>query len=128
MDRVAIGPVKGLKVAIAAFVLSVVLFVIVVGGLIVVFATRNDELERFSQDLRAGLVRNCETNGNPLREAVRGQLREEIHKRGTIDYSRFFPDIPPAELESLLAQQNRADHKTLRKLAPVDCPSLFPSP
>jgi hypothetical protein len=32
MDRVRIGPVKGLKIAIAAFVLSIALFVVVIAG------------------------------------------------------------------------------------------------
>lgn len=126
MDQITVKRVKGLRIAIAAFVLSVFLFVAVIVGGAYVLTTRSDDLQDFSSALRNGLVQSCEENGNPLREAVQEEVRSEIRQRSTLDYGRFFPDVPAAELERLLAEETAEDRAILKKIAPVDCPSLYP--
>lgn len=128
MDRVRVGPVKGLKIAIAAFVLSVALFVVVVAIGVYLATHESSATKDFSADLRDGLVASCERNGNPLREAVRDQIQREIRQRESLDYSRFFPNVPASELQQLLAEQTAADRATLRELAPVNCQQLYPRP
>ena len=128
MDRVRVGPVKGLKIAVAAFVLSVLLFAAVVGLGIYILTNQSDETQDFSAQLREGLVTSCEVNGNPLREAVRNQIQEQIRQREHLDYARFFPNVPPEELKLLLEQQNEADRATLAEIAPVDCSEQYPKP
>jgi len=125
VDRVGIGPVKGLRIAVAAFVLSIVLFVTVVAGG-VYFATDETVSTRdFSSKLRDGLVASCERNGNPLREAVQRMLREQI-RRSERTPASFFPNIPPKVFEELIRQSIEADRKTIHEIAPVDCASLYP--
>lgn len=87
-----------------------------------------DSTKTFATELRNGLVASCEKNGNPLREAVQHQIQREIRQRETVDYSRFFPDVPPAELQLLLDEQTAADRATLREIAPVNCEQLYPKP
>lgn len=84
------------------------------------------ETSTFARDLRDGLVKSCEENGNPLREAVQDQIRHQIEQRETVDYTRFFPTIPPGELERLLEEQNEQDRKTLHRIAPINCAALYP--
>lgn len=127
MDRVSVGPVKGLRIAVAAFVLSVVLFVAVIAGGIY-FATNESASTRdFSSELRDGLVASCERNGNPLREAVQKMLRDDIAQSRSPALRRFFPQIPPAELDRLIQAETKANEETIREIAPVDCASLYPS-
>lgn len=128
MDRVSIGPVKGLKIALAAFLLSIVLFLAVLGGGAYLFVSRNNDLHATAVQLREGLVRSCQRNGNPLRKAVQRQIRERIQQREHLDFTRFFPNVPPGELNRLLAQENRADRVSLKQIAPIDCKRLYPAP
>jgi len=128
VDKVTVGRVKGLRIAVTAFVLSVILFI---GGIFTTgyfLAARNSDNERFAKELHDGLVRNCKKNGNPLREAVQSQIREQIKQRQTFDYTKFFPSVPPAELKHLLEEQNRIDQARLKEIAPVPCTKIFPRP
>lgn len=94
MDRVRLGPVKGLRIAVAAFVLSVVLFGAVVGGglyLAVHQATEGTEtheaicalvsdLEERTEGTRAFLVDHPHgvpglASGSQLRESLQNQER-----------------------------------------------------
>jgi hypothetical protein len=117
-----------LRLAVAAFALSLVLALSTAGAMTYVLTSNTTSTKDFATDLRNGLVQSCKVNGNPLREAVQDQLREQIHQRENLDYARFFPNVPFAELKALLEQQNRADRATLKKIAPVDCSRLYPKP
>ena len=127
MDRVRVGPVKGLRIAIAAFVLSVFLFVAAIVGGVYIATNLGTSSKDFSSELRNGLVESCETNGNPLREAVQSILHEQI-RRSRATPPRFFPDIPPAVFERLVGEQVRANRAAIRRIAPVACASLYPKP
>lgn len=125
MDRVSVGRVKGLRIAIAAFVLSVFLFVAVIGGGIYLATNQSTSTKDFSTELRDGLVASCESNGNPLREAVQAMLRDQI-RRSKNTPPEFFPDIPPAVFERLVSEQIRANRARIAQIAPLDCASLYP--
>lgn len=101
MDRVSLGPVKGLRIAVAAFVLSIALFVAVIAAGIYFATNESARTKDFSSELRDGLVANCERNGNPLREAVQRMLREQI-ARSERTPANFFPNIPPKVFEELI--------------------------
>jgi uncharacterized membrane protein len=128
MDQIQVRRVKGLRIAVAAFALSVFLFVAMAGGTVYLLTSKSDDNADFSTELRNGLVESCEVNGNPLREAVRHQINEQIQQREQLDYARFFPNIPTAELKLLLDQQTEADRERLKEIAPVNCASLYPKP
>lgn len=128
MDSVKLGPVKGLRIAVAAFAISIVLFIAVIGGALWLLNTRNSDLSGFATDLRNGLVKSCERTGNPLREAVQKMLRDQIRQSNPAEIRRFFPQIPAAELERLIAEQITRDRTTIRQIAPVDCSNLYPRP
>lgn len=80
----------------------------------------------FVSQLRNGLVTSCEKNGNPLREAVQGMLREEIGRSNSPQIKAFFPQIPPSELKRLIAEQVAADEATIHEITPVDCAAQYP--
>jgi uncharacterized membrane protein len=128
MDQVSAGRVKGLRIAIAAFVLSIFLFLLVAGGGIYLVTAQSTKAEDFSSELRDGLVASCESNGNPLREAVQKMLRDDIAQSRSPVLRRLFPQVPRAELDALIRADNEADRATIESIAPVDCASLYPRP
>ena len=103
MDRVRLGPVKGLKIAIAAFVLSLLLFVAVVGLTIYVVSFRSAEGSE-THDGVCALVGDLETRT----EGTRRFLRE--HPEG-------IADIPASTLRESLHNQER----TIDALSVVHC-------
>lgn len=103
MDRVRIGPVKGLKVAMAAFVLSLALFVAVVALAIYVFGGKSDEGAETHAAVCA-LVSDLESRT----EGTRVFLEE--HPHGT-------SGIPASALRESLHNQER----TLDALSVVSC-------
>jgi hypothetical protein len=126
MDRVSIGRVKGLKIAVAAFLLSVALFVGVVAWGLYSQVQHQRDLETFASELHAALVFNCEKNGNPVRAAVRAILLEELRQINAPEIHRFFPYVSHVELEALIAQKVRANRRLLRRIEPVNCSTRFP--
>jgi hypothetical protein len=84
------------------------------------------QVQAFGEDLRDGLIRSCERNGNPLREAVIDQLEGEIEQSKIVDYSEFFPSVPPERLDALIREENQRIRGYIEQIQPVDCPSLYP--
>jgi len=103
MDRVRVGPVKGLKIAIAAFVLSVVLFVIVIGGGVYLLVGKSNEGAETHEAICA-LTADLETRT----EGTRNFLTQ--HPRG-------IPGIPASTLRESLHNQER----TIDALSVVSC-------
>jgi hypothetical protein len=104
MDRVSVGPVKGLKIAMAAFVLSVFLFVAAVGGGIYLLAHKSDE-------------------GTETHEAICALTSDlEVRTEGTRLFLEDHPDgvagIPASTLRESLQNQER----TIGALSVVSCP------
>lgn len=127
MDSVSLGPVKGLRIAVAAFLLSVVLFLGGIAGAGYLLNARSDDAARFASELRNGLVKSCEQNGNPLRRAVQRMLHEQIRSSEQTP-ATYFPNIPPAVFKMLVKRQIKADRETIHQIAPVSCSSLYPKP
>lgn len=103
MDRVRVGPVKGLKIAIAAFVLSVLLFVIVVAGGGYLLAHKSDE-------------------GSETHEAICAltadlAVRTEGTRRFLGEHPHGIPGIPARTLRESLQNQER----TIGALSVVSC-------
>jgi len=125
MERTS-GPFKGLRFAVAAFVISLFLFLAVVGGGTLLIITRSNDNARFAEQIRDGLVASCEQNGNPTREAVQGLLEEQIRTAQSPIIDSLFPSFPPAELEALINARIRANQNRLEEVRPVDCSRLYP--
>lgn len=92
MDRVSIGPVKGLKIAVAAFVLSLALFGLVVAGGIYLSVTQSAEGKETHEAICA-LVSDLEQRTDSTRNflgthphgypglATRSQVRESLQNQ-----------------------------------------------
>lgn len=105
--------------------LSVALCVTVVVGSYVAIHN-SDRLDAQQQELRNGLISGCKKNGNPLRAAVRGQLREQIKQSSNTKVLRtFFPQIPRSQLIALVAKSIARDKAEIKQIAPVDCAALY---
>lgn len=75
MDTVRLGPVKGTQIAVAAFVLGIVLFVVVVGGGAYLLTNKTDEGSETHEAicaLTADLERRTELSRNFLRDNPHG--------------------------------------------------------
>lgn len=129
MDRLGIEPVRGLRLALAAFVISVALFAGTLGVALYLRSESLTETQQFAQELRVGLIKSCARNGNPLREAVQAMLHEQIaQSRNVALLHQLFPNFPPSELDRLILAENRKRRQTLREIEPVDCAALYPPP
>jgi hypothetical protein len=103
MDRVRVGPVKGLKIAIAAFVISVALFVVVVAGGAYLLTHKSNEGSETHEAICA-LTSDLESRT----QGTRLFLRE--HPKG-------IPGIPVSTLRESLQNQER----TIDALSVVAC-------
>lgn len=118
------GRVKGIHLAVLAFILSLFLLLITVGGGAYVLTHETQTQATFSRELREGLIENCEKNGNPLREVVQKLLHEQIRNAESPQIRVFLPQIPLYLLRAHIA----ADRKRLGEIAPVVCTRQYPSP
>jgi hypothetical protein len=114
-----------------AVAISLVLVVTLAAGVVAGYAyLRSNEIDQnrhFAEELRDGLVQTCERNGNPLRITLAEILHDEIAQSQTADLEKFFPQIPPAELERLVDEENRKRRIRLREIKPLDCAAQYPS-
>lgn|SRR6476620_1399611 len=104
MDRVKVGPVRGVKIAVAAFALSVVLFAAVVGMAIYIFSGKT-------------------AAGTETHEAICALTSDlEVRTEGTRRFLNEHPDgisgIPASTLRESLQNQER----TIGALSVVSCP------
>jgi hypothetical protein len=98
-------------------------------GFVLIQTERSDRVDQaieFSQDLRTGLIKSCDRNGNPLREAVQRILRQEIAQSQSPLLYEFFPQIPRARLEALIVEQNKERREIIAEIQPVDCAQQYP--
>ena len=105
MDRVTFGPVRGLRIAIAAFVLSLALFLMVIGGG-VYFAVSQS------------------TEGSETHEAICA-LAEDLERR--TESARIFLKEHPKGLPGIatadqLRESTKNQERTLLALSVVSCP------
>jgi hypothetical protein len=129
MDQVRVGRVKGIRIAVAAFAMSVFLFVAVAGGAFYLLTHKSDETAVFASDLRNALVDSCEINGNAQREVTRQILHEEIADAEHPDPALVAVlGIPPDQLDALIAESVAKFRARLRRVKPVDCAAQYPKP
>jgi hypothetical protein len=103
MDRVGIGPVKGLRIAVAAFVLSVILFLGVAGGSVYLLTSKSNE-------------------GSETHEAICAltadlEIRTDSTRRFLAQHPKGIPGIPATTLRESLQNQER----TIDALSVVSC-------
>lgn len=103
MDRVRVGPVKGLKIAMAAFVLSLVLFVLVVAGGGYLLTHKTEE--------------GAETHEAICALTADLEVRTEGTRRFLNDHPNGIPGIPASTLRESLQNQER----TIDALSVVSC-------
>ena len=113
-------------------VLLLITVVLMVAAAIYQFLVVNPDSARIQDQLRdsqnaihAGLVQNCEENGNPLRVAVQQILQDQIDQSHAVNLEKFFPQIPASQLHRLIHQQNQRRRSEIRQIAPVDCEHAF---
>jgi hypothetical protein len=82
---------------------------------------------RFAAELRAGLIENCEKNGNPLREVLIEEQEAAILGPHDPRIHELLPGTPQAVINQIVAEGNREHRERKAKLTPVDCPKLYPS-
>lgn len=117
-----------IKVGVVVLLVLVVLSGVGVGSYLYIRSEQVAETKEFSNELRDGLVASCERNGNPLREAVRKMLRQDLAQSDPQTIRRYFPQIPLSEIERLIQRQREETLETIAEIAPVDCASLYPKP
>lgn len=103
MDRVSVGPVKGLRIAVAAFVLSVVLFLGVAGGSIYLLTSKSNEGSE-THDAICALTADLEARTEASRRFL------DAHPHGIFG-------IPAATIRESLQNQER----TIDALSVVSC-------
>ena len=108
-----------LNLLVVAIVVAVLAFAATLGGLIYLAISRANDSQSISKQIRSGLVHSCETVGDPLREAVLGQLLYQQHQAKHVNYGKFFPNIPRHELHRLLRAAAHKRRKYIRELQSV---------
>jgi hypothetical protein len=115
-----------LRITVGAFIAVLLLAAAGTFAFLYLRSSQVNGIEQFSTELRDGLVASCERNGNPLRDAVRKMIREQIQQSNSPAIKRYFPQIPAEELERLIRHQTEARRRTLHEIAPVNCEALYP--
>jgi hypothetical protein len=87
---------------------------------------RIDQSLAFSKDLRQGLVRSCDKNGNPLREAVQRILTREIEQSKQPFVYEILDKLPRAAVDKLVADQNKERREIIAEIEPIDCAKQYP--
>jgi hypothetical protein len=135
MDRVSIGPVKGLRIALAAFIIGAVglLCVLALGVYVIAHKTSTveskvDTTNQFQREIIRSQRESCKKNGNPLREVLIEEQEAALTSPHDPRIHRLFPDAPPALAERVIREGNREHRERIAKLAPVDCAAQYPLP
>lgn len=124
MDRVGLGPVKGLRIAIAAFTLSLVLLLAVLGLGAYLVAHKTQSNANFSKELHGALVENCETTRTVLVEGIQGELLSVNDPR----IPEIFPDVPKAVADRIIREGNKEKRERIAQIRPSGCEAAYPTP
>lgn len=112
---------KKLKWTVIRFVGALVITVL----LVVVITVREGE---FSTELRNGLVKGCETNGNSLRSAVQHTYEKELQQLQNPElYRKIFSNLSEAELNKLMNRAIIEAKKKIKDVEPIDCEAQYPN-
>lgn len=85
----------------------------------------------FSIELRNGLVKNCEENGAPIRDAIQAIILQDIKESTRLtpdETAALFPNFPPDELKQLLKENLEAKKALLASVPDVNCEQIYPEP
>lgn len=97
-------------------VLSVLAFGLVIGALAYITVDRADRGAQVAQEVQNGLIQTCKSVGDPMLRVAIDQLEKELQQARTFNYEKFFPNIPPRKLKTLVARQNARNRKYLHVL------------
>jgi hypothetical protein len=128
VDHVQIGPINGLKLALLAFLMAVVLTCVVVGGVVVVVLTRATDNRHFAERITDALVDSCEENGNPLREILIEEQEDALQNPHDPRIHELFPQAPIPLAEQIIREGNAQHRERIHRLRPVDCRAQYPPP
>lgn len=85
------------------------------------------EAKQLQEELREGLVLNCEKNGNKLREVLQTRIHNEIKEATNfILLEKLFPNQTRMELYHLVLPSVRQHWREMKEVAPVDCNAIYP--
>jgi len=113
------------------FVMPYLVILLTLVAILSAFDARNrsTDVQRFSEDLRMGLIASCEQNGSPLRNAIQLIILDDIQQTqafiGTKEGSQLFPTVPPRQLDALLRDTVRDNRRILATIPDVDCQATF---
>lgn len=83
-------------------------------------------LARLQSQLRADIVKSCEKNGNPLREVLQDQLRQNLEFSQNPELVKLiFPASDPSKLDALIKKGIVQTKHQLKVIAPVNCAKTF---
>lgn len=80
---------------------------------------------RTAKALRLGLINSCEVNGNPLRAAVRGVLREGITRPDDPRLKELLPNVPQEVINRIVREGNVKKREALAEIQDVDCRETY---
>lgn len=122
--------------AIRFFVISLLALALAIGSVVWIASEHATEAHeeaaiatRTAEQIREGLIDNCQRNSNTLRRGLQQYFQSELaqqRKLGYKSYHAFFPDIPPHRLQQLLkAQKARLHYDIHNRFRELDCAALF---
>ncbi len=88
------------------------------------------EASQAAVTVRAAAIQNCQKSLQPggIRFIIADGLRHQIDQSKTLDYQQFFPNVPPRQLEGLIAHQRQQQEQQIKDLKSVNCVQLYPAP
>lgn len=108
-----------LKWSVARFVVTIAIVV----GLVVLITVREGNQ---ANDLREGLITNCEKNGNPLREVLQKRIHHEIEQtQNKALLEKLFPTFSEAELDKLISTSTKERREEIKEVAPINCQEQY---
>lgn len=96
----------------------------VTGGAVSLAVNRNDNQIGQIQD---ALIQVCEASKKPggVRYIIAKRIESDLEQSKNLPYKDFFPDIPPATLKALLAQQAKVSYQEIHDLLGVNCADTY---
>lgn len=85
------------------------------------------EVKESQEALTAGLVKNCETGGNKIREVLQTRIENEIDQSQNMDLlEKLFPNLSKPELKELTSSSIKEREAEKKEIAPVNCKDQYP--
>lgn len=77
--------------------------------------------------VQQAVVKACEADLAPggVRYILADQIEQQIQQSQALDYSRFFPSVPPKTLHRLIGAQVKQERTEIAQLRGVDCSAQY---